>query len=73
MWITLRGINDTWGHHAGDLALKAIADTVRGCVRNTDMLVRYGGDEFVLVLQDIPKDILKKNLNGYGKPYRIFP
>ena len=40
---TFKNINDTFGHHAGDLALQSLAHTVLSCVRNTDVLVRYGG------------------------------
>ncbi|WP_371818037.1 diguanylate cyclase domain-containing protein [Pseudoflavonifractor sp. MSJ-37] len=45
-------INDEHGHPVGDEALHLIADTVRACVRETDMLVRFGGDEFLLVFSD---------------------
>lgn len=60
-------INDTWGHHSGDLSLKAIVDTIRRGVRSTDMLVRYGGDEFILVFQGIPKEIFKEKLEWIRK------
>lgn len=43
-------INDTFGHKAGDKALKVIAKTLREHMRETDFLARYGGEEFVVVL-----------------------
>jgi diguanylate cyclase len=47
-------INDAHGHDVGDLALKHLADTIRGAVREVDVLARLGGEEFVLVLPDTP-------------------
>jgi diguanylate cyclase (GGDEF)-like protein len=43
-------VNDTYGHAAGDLALKAFADACTATVRSTDLVGRYGGEEFVLFL-----------------------
>ena len=54
--------NDTYGHHAGDLALETVAKAIRSCIRETDLLIRYGGDEFLLVLPSIPADYFKVKL-----------
>lgn len=45
-------INDTYGHHVGDTALRAVSTVIRGAIRPYDMCVRYAGDEFVVVLTD---------------------
>lgn len=57
-----KDINDTWGHHAGDEALKAVVNAMQSCVRETDSVMRFGGDEFVLVFRSIPKDIFAARL-----------
>ena len=55
-------INDTLGHHAGDMAIEEVGKTLRSCVRESDVVVRYGGDEFVVVLPGIPADNFSRKL-----------
>jgi diguanylate cyclase (GGDEF)-like protein len=45
-------INDTWGHPAGDAVLRSIAQLIAGHLRHSDVLCRYGGEEFVILLPD---------------------
>lgn len=54
--------NDTCGHNAGDLVLNTVVGIIRGCIRKTDILIRYGGDEFLLILQDVDEEIFSKKL-----------
>jgi len=50
----LKAINDRHGHHAGDLALQAVARALRNGARETDLPARVGGDEFVLLAPSTP-------------------
>src|ERR1700752_515196 len=51
----LKPINDTWGHTAGDKAIRAVARAMRSLVRADDMLFRWGGDEFLLLMFKLPQ------------------
>jgi diguanylate cyclase (GGDEF)-like protein len=47
-----KSINDTYGHQAGDACIRHVADIIRRNIRESDWVVRWGGDEFVLALHD---------------------
>lgn len=54
--------NDTYGHNAGDLVLETVVNVIRNSIRKTDVLVRFGGDEFLLVMPDILEASFQKKL-----------
>jgi diguanylate cyclase (GGDEF)-like protein len=69
-------VNDTHGHEAGDLVLKAIAETLSHHCRRGDFACRYGGEEFVVVLPNITLETayaraedLRKSLHLLSVPY----
>lgn len=51
----LKGTNDTLGHGAGDRRLREAADAIRGYLRPYDLIVRFGGDEFLCALVGVTK------------------
>jgi diguanylate cyclase (GGDEF)-like protein len=63
-------INDSHGHQGGDLALRAVADVLRGTLRETDVVARYGGDEFVLLLPGVDAETLEKITERIGQRAR---
>ena len=50
-----KNVNDTYGHLIGSRLLREVADVILTCLRNVDIAVRYGGDEFVIILPSTPK------------------
>ena len=78
----LKSINDTYGHEAGDQALQAIADILRHCCREGDILARVSGDEFTFLVRDAGEQHrvmletrFAERLSSYnassGKPWRV--
>ncbi len=58
----LKLYNDTFGHSAGDAALKALVRITKKCTRRTDKLIRYGGDEFLLIMPNVSSSIFGEKL-----------
>jgi diguanylate cyclase (GGDEF)-like protein len=69
-------VNDTLGHQTGDAVLKCVADRLRGCVRQGDVIARLGGDEFAVlqVAPNQPQDagaLAVRLVEAIGAPYQI--
>ena len=62
--------NDTYGHGAGDVVLQTVVKAIRQSTRKTDSLVRYGGDEFLLVMPDVSDEVFLKKLEYIQKQIR---
>jgi len=67
-------INDTLGHHAGDLLLQEAARRLQACLRESDTVARQGGDEFVILLEDFADtqyltSIARKIMSVLGQPF----
>lgn len=64
-------VNDTYGHLAGDVVLKDITAAIQSCIRSTDILIRYGGDEFLLLFPKLSEKICWKRTKKLKKQLRI--
>ncbi|MFJ4445334.1 putative bifunctional diguanylate cyclase/phosphodiesterase [Pseudomonas sp. NPDC089422] len=78
MFIDLDGfkpVNDAFGHHVGDLLLKAVAARLRGHLHSQDTLARIGGDEFVLLVElqepEDAMDVAVKQVNLVSRAFRV--
>ncbi len=71
-----KDVNDTLGHPAGDALLQQAADRIRSCVRGTDVVARFGGDEFAVILSDLhqPEDAARLAdvlIDALARPFTI--
>lgn len=71
-----KNINDTFGHETGDKVLKTMAERVGRCVRGSDTVARFGGDEFVVILGDLSSragaaEVARKLLDEIGRPCAV--
>lgn len=71
-----KSINDTLGHHAGDLLLIEVSKRLQSCLRVNDFLSRIGGDEFALLISNVKhKDdvstVAQKMVDALSKPFKI--
>lgn len=74
-------LNDTRGHDVGDQLLKQVAERLTGCVRPTDSVARFGGDEFLVLLEDLQGDasramaraskVGEKIITALNQPYML--
>jgi diguanylate cyclase (GGDEF)-like protein/PAS domain S-box-containing protein len=69
-------VNDTFGHHTGDLLLKEVSLRIRGTLRETDFVARLGGDEFVVIQREdtqpqAAEALASKLVKQLGQPYLL--
>ena len=74
-------LNDTLGHDTGDILLQQVAKRLTDCVRDSDTVARFGGDEFVILLEGLntnalaaakeTKTLASKILNAINQPYKV--
>ncbi len=71
-----KDVNDTLGHRIGDLLLKELSRRIRGALRQSDVLARISGDEFVVVLEDLPDEsaperVARMILDEVRRPFHV--
>lgn len=67
-----KSINDNYGHRTGDMILKELAKRLQTCIRTSDLIVRQGGDEFVIFLTDVDnKDDILKVVQRIKKQFNV--
>jgi diguanylate cyclase (GGDEF)-like protein/PAS domain S-box-containing protein len=74
-----KSVNDTYGHDAGDLVLQEVARRLRSAARASDLVVRLGGDEFLIVLADVPpalvrgvaEQVAQRVCEGFTEPFDL--
>ena len=71
-----KNINDSLGHEAGDLLLQQLSDRLRRSIRGDDTVARFGGDEFVILLDDVAQegdvhDVAQKVLEELVPPFKV--
>lgn len=69
-------VNDSLGHDHGDLLLRAVAERLRGCLRDEDTLGRFGRDEFVILLEQVadvtgPARVAERILSSLAEPFQL--
>jgi diguanylate cyclase (GGDEF)-like protein/PAS domain S-box-containing protein len=69
-------VNDTFGHHTGDLLLKEVALRIVSSIRETDFVARLGGDEFVIIQDDVSQPdasqtLARKLVLELGRPFQL--
>ncbi|MHA7808974.1 MAG: diguanylate cyclase domain-containing protein [Marinobacter adhaerens] len=62
-------VNDTWGHSQGDIVIRTLANLLRNRLRETDMIGRYGGEEFLVVLPECDVSAAKDLIRGIGESF----
>ena len=62
-------INDTWGHRYGDIVIRTLANLLRNRLRETDMIGRYGGEEFLVVLPHCTVSAAAELIQGIGESF----
>jgi len=69
----LKAVNDTFGHSAGDAAIRAVARVIRQIVRADDLVFRWGGDEFLAVLFGVTEEEARRRLDGLEAMLGVVP
>ena len=67
----LKPINDTLGHNVGDRAIRAVARAVRSLIRADDMLFRWGGDEFLVLMLNLPEAEASRRMQTLNEILRV--
>jgi diguanylate cyclase (GGDEF)-like protein len=68
-----KNINDNFGHPLGDKVIRSLAWLLRGRLRNTDLIGRYGGEEFIVALPDMDIELAREQLDRIREDFAVLP